>query len=351
MEIYRQAIFPILARMDPEKTHERTIHLLEVAQYSFWGQRLIRQIAGEIPSIPKEIFGLTFPNVIGIAAGYDKDARAVSGLAQLGFGHVEVGTLTPRPQVGNERPRIFRLREDQALINRMGFPNGGVQSAKKRLTKLAELERKFVIGVSLGKQKETPLELAVIDYQKVMDELYTMADYMVINVSSPNTPGLRKLQAEEYLGQLLIQLVSTNASLAEANSCDRKPLLLKIAPDLSWSEIDKLLEIASDQCIDGIIAANTTLSREDLSSSYQLENGGLSGKPLFKRSLDIVSYIFREFSGKMPVIGAGGVSSAGDVKQMLASGASLVQIYTGLVYQGPQLAGRILRALERLPAA
>jgi dihydroorotate dehydrogenase len=331
--------------MDAETAHEWTIRLLEAAQYSTWGRWILQQVAGKIPYRPIELFGLTFPNELGVAAGFDKDVRVAAGLSQLGFGHVEVGTLTPKPQEGHARPRIFRLREDQALINRMGFPNCGVSAATERLKKCSTSRNNYVVGVSLGKQKETPLESAADDYQKVMKEVYSAADYLVVNISSPNTPGLRNLQSREHLGRLLGRLSASNQSLADSNNCDPKPMLLKLAPDLTWSEIDKLLEVASEQSISGIIATNTTLRRDGLISPNQLENGGLSGTPLFERSLEVISYVVRQLPGKLPVIGVGGVSSVNDVAAMLAAGASLVQIYTGLVYQGPQLAGRILRAL------
>ncbi len=331
--------------MDAETTHDRTIRSLEAAQDSGKGQWLLQQIAGNIPSRPVNLFGLTFPNELGVAAGFDKDVRVTSGLSQLGFGHVEVGTLTPKPQKGNPRPRIFRLREDQALINHMGFPNCGVSAATERLKKVSSKKRNFIVGVSLGKQKETPLESAADDYHKVMKEVYSAADYLVINISSPNTPGLRNLQSSEHLNRLLRQLSASNMALALSNNCEPKPMLLKMAPDLTWSEIDKLLEVASEQSINGIIATNTTLRRKGLESSIQSQNGGLSGSPLFERSLEVISYVAKQLSGSLAVIGVGGVSSAADVAAMLAAGASLVQIYTGLVYQGPQLAGRILRTL------
>lgn len=298
-----------------------------------------------MPYRPVQLFGITFPNEIGVAAGFDKDVRVAFGLSQLGFGHIEVGTLTPKPQAGNRRPRIFRLQTDKALINRMGFPNCGVFVAGKRLKQISTVERKYVIGVSLGKQKETPIEAAANDYCQVMEEVYLAADYLAINVSSPNTPGLRTLQSEKYLEQLLLQLSEKNKELALRHAQVARPMLIKMAPDLSWSEVDTILAAATEKDINGIIATNTSLNRKGLSHANKAEKGGLSGTPLFERSLEMISYITGQLSGNLPVIGVGGVSSANDVTEMLAAGASLVQIYTSLIYQGPRLAGRILRAL------
>ncbi|MFQ5420308.1 MAG: quinone-dependent dihydroorotate dehydrogenase [Anaerolineae bacterium] len=341
---YQRLFWPALRRFDAETVHERTLTALALAQRWRLGRLGLRWLAGKRPSPPPiSLFGLTFPNVLGIAAGFDKDVRVAAGLAALGFGHVEVGTLTPRPQAGNPRPRIFRLPDDAALINRMGFPNGGVKAALPRLQALHN--RDFVLGVSLGKQKETPLADAVGDYVQVMTAVYPTADYLAVNISSPNTPGLRELQGSDYLGQLLRALHAENGRLAAAHAHSRRPLLVKIAPDLDWDELDEILTAVQDHQIDGVIATNTTLSRKGLRDSHRTESGGLSGRPLRRRSTEIIAHIIRQTGGKLPVIGVGGVQTVADVQEKLDAGASLVQVYTGLVYQGPGMAGQILREL------
>lgn len=344
MTTYRNFIFPLLARLDPEEAHERTLRLLENAQVNPIGQSFIRSIAGQLPQQPVQICGLTFPNVLGMAAGFDKDARVTAGLAQLGFGHVEVGTLTPRPQPGNPRPRIFRLPEDEALINRMGFPNGGVETAVARLSKVP-VDRTFVLGVSLGKQKETGLADAAGDYIAVMRAVFPYADYLAVNISSPNTPGLRALQGGNYLGRLLDTLLKENQALADKHGVARRPLLVKIAPDLTDAELAEMVNTAVASGIDGIIATNTTLGRAGLKSPRQGEQGGLSGAPLADRSTQIIRAIAQQTGGKLPIIGVGGIRTAADVREKLAAGAALVQLYTALIYAGPGLPGQILRDL------
>jgi len=338
MNIYKNLSFPLLKKLDAEHAHERTLTALS------WGQRfaspVLRHIAGNLPVDPVVLFGLTFPNVIGMAAGFDKDVRVVRGLATLGFGHIEVGTLTPRPQKGNPRPRIFRLPDDDGLINRMGFPNGGVKTAVSRLAALPT-DRDYVVGVSLGKQKETPLANAADDYITVMQAVHPYADYLAVNISSPNTPGLRELQGGDYLRHLLAQIQNENDALSDGNT--RKPLLVKIAPDLSWAELDEILQAISDEGIDGIIATNTTLSREGLQDKNQGETGGLSGRPVRKRSTEIIRYISEKTNGRLPIIGVGGISTTADVEEKMEAGASLVQLYSSLVYEGPGLIGRLLR--------
>jgi len=333
--------------MDAETVHERTLRLLELGQ-SGLGRPFLHKIAGQLPHQPIEFAGLTFPNVLGIAAGFDKDIRVATGLAALGFGHIEVGTLTPRPQAGNPRPRIFRLPQDGAIINRMGFPNGGVAAAVPRLRQLAAQPHDFVLGVSLGKQKETPLADAAGDYIAVMQAVYPFADYLAVNISSPNTPGLRELQGGNYLGQLLGMLTAENESLAQAQNVSERPLFVKIAPDLSLAELDEILTAVLDNQIDAIIATNTTVSRGGLTSPSQNEAGGLSGLPLRQQSTEIIRYIYQQTNGRLPIIGVGGVRTVDDVQEKLDAGASLVQLYTGLVYEGPGLPGRLLREMARL---
>ncbi len=329
--------------MDAEGVHERTLSALALAQRVWPGPLVLRRIAGRLPHEPVALFGLRFPNVLGLAAGFDKDVRAVTGLAMLGFGHIEVGTLTPRPQAGNPRPRVFRLPADGALINRMGFPNGGVATAVSRLRTLKKSN--FILGVSLGKQKETPLAAAATDYVSVMQAVYPYADYLAVNISSPNTPGLRDLQGGDYLGHLLGVLQVENAVLADRHGIGKRPLLVKIAPDLTWDELDEIITAVSDNQISGIIATNTTLSRDGLTHPNKKERGGMSGRPLRQRSNEIVAYIHRQTGGQLPIIGVGGVRTADDVRAKLDAGASLVQLYTGLIYEGPGMIGRILRKL------
>lgn len=343
MTIYQKFVFPILKRMDAETVHDRTLVALQLAQRFRMGRALLQTIAGELPAQPVEAFGLTFPNVLGIAAGFDKEARVARGLGLLGFGHVEVGTLTPKPQEGNPKPRIFRLPEDAAIINRMGFPNGGVITAVSRLHTLAQQKGDLIVGVSLGKQKATSLEDAPLDYMQVMRAVYKTADYLAVNISSPNTPGLRELQGGNYLGHLLRTLRVENEVLAKRHGIRKRPLLVKIAPDLTWQELDGILDAVTNTGMDGLIATNTTLSRQGLSSARQVETGGLSGRPLRDLSNAIIRYIVQHTHGNLPVIGVGGVQTAVDVKAKLDAGAALVQLYTGLVYEGPGIAGRILR--------
>ncbi len=344
--LYSRFVFPLLRRMDAEVVHDRTLSLLELAQGGV-GRPFLRKIAGHLPQKQVEFAGLTFPNVLGMAAGFDKDVRVATGLAALGFGHIEVGTLTPRPQAGNPRPRIFRLAADGAIINRMGFPNGGVAAALPRLRQLAAKPHDFVLGVSLGKQKETPLAEAATDYLSVMQAVFPYADYLAVNISSPNTPGLRDLQGGDYLGQLLGTLVAENEVLAQVHNVAKRPLLVKIAPDLTLTELDKILTAVQDAQIDGIIATNTTLSRDGLTASNQTESGGLSGLPLCQPSTELIQHIYRQTNGRLPIVGVGGVRTVADVQAKLAAGASLVQLYTSLVYEGPGLPGRLLRELAQ----
>lgn len=341
--LYKNLVYPVLARLDAEQVHEQTLTALELAQATAVGRALLRLLAGKLPQRPVPMAGLTFPNVLGMAAGFDKDVRVARGLALLGFGHIEVGTLTPRPQTGNERPRIFRLRPDEALINRMGFPNGGTTAALPRLRAL--VPRPFVLGVSLGKQKETPLAEAAADYVAIMRQVYALADYLAVNISSPNTPGLRDLQGGDYLGQLLGQLQAEGEALAAEHGVAKRPLFLKIAPDLTTAELDQILDAALAHHIAALIATNTTLSRTGLASPLAAEQGGLSGRPLAERSTAVVAHVARQTNGQLPIIGAGGVRNAADVQAKLSAGATLVQLYTGLVYEGPAMVGRILRAL------
>lgn len=341
---YEKLFFPAIRHLDPEMAHDRTLNALELAQSNSLGRAMLRSIAGEVPVQPVQVGRLHFPNPLGIAAGFDKDARVVRGLALLGFGHVEVGTLTPRPQPGNPRPRIFRLPADGAVINRMGFPNGGVAAAVPRLRALAEHPHDFVLGVSLGKQKETPLADAAGDYIAVMRAVHAYADYLAVNISSPNTPGLRELQGGRYLERLLGALVAENRGLAAADK-PSPPLWVKVAPDLEPREVDEIMEALVATGVDGIIVANTTLARDGLADQARSEAGGLSGRPLRERATELIGYIHQQMGDALPIIGVGGVGSAAEAREKLDAGAAVVQIYTSMIYGGPGLPGRILRDL------
>jgi len=348
VNIYPKIVFPFLARVDAERAHDQTLHLLEFGQKTRIGRFVLRLIAGTVPRKETLICGLSFRNAIGVAAGFDKNARVVPGLAALGFGHVEVGTLTPKPQLGNPKPRIFRLRSDEALINRMGFPNDGSSGVVKRLKRYSEEDSSLVIGVSIGKQKETPISDAVQDYLEIMQEIYPYTDYLAVNISSPNTPDLRDLHHPTYLDELLASLTSESEEIATTHGICRRPLFVKISPDLTWEELDSVLELSTKHNVDGLIATNTTIERDDLVDSKARESGGLSGRPLAKRSNEIIAYISRRMNGTLPIIGVGGIFTSSDVQAKIDAGASLVQVYTGLVYEGPGIAGRILRDLHRV---
>ncbi len=341
--MYERILFPLLRNLDAEVAHERTLRALAGAQNARPGRWLLNRIAGEIPAQPIQLWGLTFPNRLGVAAGFDKNARVFPGLGLLGFGHVEVGTITPWPQEGNPHPRLFRLPEDRALINRMGFPNEGMVAIVRRLQRLRDKAPEMVVGVSLGKQKETALDRAIDDYVTIMRAVHDYADYLAINISSPNTPGLRQLQGKHYLSALLGQLLAENRNLAFVRRSSPRPVIIKIAPDLTNQQLDDILEIATHAGVDGIIAGNTSIHRGNLSGNYPKEMGGLSGAPLAARNTTIVKYIHRQTNGNLPIIAAGGIFTAQDVAEKIAAGAVLVQMYTGLVYRGPGVAGRILR--------
>ncbi len=333
----------ILFRLDPEQIHAWTLLALRMAGAAGAGRRLLGWAFDARQELRVQAFGLSFRNPLGLAAGYDKDAEAIRALACLGFGHIEVGTVTPRPQQGNPRPRVFRLLEDEALVNRMGFPSAGAEAVRARLRRLPA-QRDFVVGVNLGKARETPLEEATRDYADLLRQLYPYGDYFAINVSSPNTPGLRRLQSRDSLEMLLANLQSERAHLADQSGVAR-PLLVKLAPDLTWEELDDALAALLRFEAAGVIATNTTIARTGLRSSGAAESGGLSGRPLRERSTAVVDYIYRHTEGRLPIVATGGVASARDARDKLEAGACLVQIFTGLVYQGPGLARSILRDL------
>jgi dihydroorotate dehydrogenase len=295
--------------------------------------------------LEKEVLGLKFKNPVGLAAGFDKNAELIAEMGALGFGFVEVGTVTPLPQPGNDKPRMFRLPADEALINRMGFNNLGVDVAAERIAtyrkSLKPGETALIIGGNIGKNKVTPNEDAVSDYIKCFDRLFDVVDYFVVNVSSPNTPGLRALQEKEPLMHILNTLQQRNGK----NGISR-PILLKIAPDLTNEQLDDIADIVEQTGIAGIIATNTTISREGLTSPHKAETGGLSGRPLTKRSTEVISYLHQVSNGTFPIIGVGGIHSAEDALEKIQAGAVLVQLYTGFIYEGPGLIKRILTRLK-----
>jgi dihydroorotate dehydrogenase len=343
---------PILFKLDPEDAHRLTLQSIRLAGV-LPPSRWFLQAFFAAPEKPVEVFGLKFKNPVGLAAGYDKDGVAVRGLATLGFGHLEIGTVTPRPQPGNPRPRVFRLVEDQAVINRMGFPGQGAEFATAHLQRTLKRRRSRgtsgrcnfpIIGVNLGKNKDTPLEEAANDYISLMKSFSPLADYLAINISSPNTAGLRRLQGRELLEDLLNAIAEERrTNLLEHGG--HPPILVKLAPDLSEAELDDALDVILRSGMDGVIATNTTLERAGLHSRHQDETGGLSGRPLRVRSETVLAQVLKRLDGRIPVVSAGGIMSPEDAKRRLDMGAALVQVYTGLVYAGPGLVKKIIRAV------
>ena len=337
---YQNILKPLLFLVNPERAHYLVAH----------GLRLIMKIPGvslvfqfvygfKHKNLAREVFGLRFENPVGLAAGFDKNAYLVDEYANLGFGFIEVGTVTPKAQAGNPMPRLFRLPKDEALINRMGFNNDGMFAMQKRL---ASRKSKVIVGGNLGKNKVTPNEEAEEDYCLSFETLFDDVDYFAVNVSSPNTPNLRALQEKEPLKKLLIRLQKLNQSKQKP-----KPILLKIAPDLTNEQLDDVIEIVLETNLAGIIATNTTLSREGLKSSADLSNemGGLSGRPLRERSTEVIAYLHDKSKGKIPIVGVGGIHSAEDAIEKLKAGACLIQLYSGFIYEGPGLIKEINQAI------
>lgn len=340
-------IKPLLFKFDPEKVHHFVTANLKRFNRFPGGAVLSRALwTVKSPKLEREVFGLKFKNPVGLAAGFDKNGELMGEMANLGFGFVEVGTVTPLPQPGNPKPRMFRLPEDGALINRMGFNNLGADVVAGRIAAFRKNAKKtgqnLIIGGNIGKNKVTPNEDAASDYIKCFDRLFDVVDYFVVNVSSPNTPGLRELQEKEPLKDLLNTLQQRNLK----NGISR-PILLKIAPDLTNEQLDDIVEIVQQTGIAGVIATNTTIARNNLVSADKLKNeaGGLSGKPLTKRSTEVINYLAKKSKGAFPIIGVGGIHSAGDAIEKLNAGASLVQLYTGFIYEGPSLISRINKKL------
>lgn len=341
--MYKALLKPLLFQLDPENAH----HLV------FGGLRRVHGVPGaasllrglydfQDAGLEREVFGLRFRNPVGLAAGLDKNAEFTTELAALGFGFVEIGTVTPRPQPGNPAPRLFRLPQDEALLNRMGFNNDGAAAVASRLRKARPAG--LIIGGNIGKNKETLNEQAAHDYVACVEALHAVVDYFVVNVSSPNTPGLRQLQEREPLIRLLQQVQERNARLPVP-----RPLLLKIAPDLTDAQLDDILLIARETRLSGLVATNTTISRDALRTPARhvssLGAGGVSGRPLRQRSTEVIRYLHRHSEGALPIIGVGGIHSAADAQEKLEAGASLVQLYTGFVYEGPGLVKSINRQL------
>jgi dihydroorotate dehydrogenase len=335
VSVYR-LIRPVLRRLPPEVAHELTLRALELGVGRFLGRSASRQ--PDPPALAQRLWGFDFSNPVGLAAGYDKDARVPEAMLQLGFGFVEIGTVTPRPQPGNPKPRLFRLEGDRAIINRMGFNSGGLDAVVGRLSNRA---RSGIVGVNLGRNRGT--EDAVADYVEGVLRTARVADYLVVNVSSPNTPGLRALQGREILATLLQRLVRVREQAGQ-----RVPLLVKIAPDLALEERRDIAQVALDTGIDGLIVSNTTLARPDLVSRYAHEAGGLSGRPLLAPSTALLADMYRLTQGRLPLIGVGGIASAADAYAKIRAGASLVQLYTALVFAGPDLLGEIKSGLVDL---
>lgn len=332
------ALKPWLFKMDAEQAHEWTTRMMRLAN----GLGLLTAGQEAIVSKPVECLGLKFPNALGLAAGMDKSASAVEAWSALGFGFVEVGTLTPRPQPGNPKPRLFRLPEHEALINRMGFNNVGIHSAVKRLEKR---RTQAVVGVNIGKNFDTPNEAAVNDYLYCLKVAYPVADYIAVNISSPNTKGLRDLQAEESIRQLLAALKKEQASLQNEHG-KKVPVLVKIAPDLEGTQIEALARVFNELAVDGVIATNTTISRVAVvGHPLEKEAGGLSGAPVKQRSTEVIRAFRELLREQTPIIGVGGILSGADAVEKLQAGATLVQVYSGLVYRGPGLVRDVLEAV------
>lgn len=342
--LYRLFLKPILFSLDPERAHHLTTTLLQWTLKIPLVSHVFRaRYAWNAPKLEKKVMGLTFKNPIGLAAGFDKDGKHYGDMAALGFGFIEIGTVTPRPQPGNPKPRLFRLPADQALINRMGFNNAGVDP-------LAAILRQgrpdgLVIGGNIGKNKDTPNEKAVEDYLYCLEKLHGVVDYFVVNVSSPNTPGLRELQEKAPLTALLHAVQEKNQALGKP-----KPILLKIAPDLTQTQVDDILDIVKVTGIAGVIATNTTIDRAGLktptSTLESIGAGGLSGAPVHDRSLELLKYLRQNGPANMVLIGVGGIHTAAQAKARLEAGADLIQVYTALVYEGPSLVKRILKGLK-----
>ena len=340
--MYQYLIRPLLFLFDPEKVHLFTVEFLSLAHKIPGVKDLLRNIfTVKDKGLQREILGLSFANPVGLAAGFDKDAVMIDLLEPFGFGSIEIGTITPKPQPGNDKPRLFRLKKDKALINRMGFNNEGVSQAVARLKKR---KSKIIVGGNIGKNKLTDNDMAIGDYEYTFEALFAVVDYFVVNVSSPNTPNLRDLQDKEPLSKLLNRLQERNDEKEK-----RKPILLKIAPDLSDSQLQEIVEIVLETKIDGIIATNTTISRQGLVTDGQkveeIGAGGLSGKPLTARATEVIRFLRQALGQDICIIGVGGIMTGEDAVEKLKAGANLIQIYSGFIYNGPSFVKNINKAI------
>lgn len=342
--MYKTLIRPLLFLLDAETVHHLVFKLLKISGKLPGCKSLLKSIFQyKHTKLTRNFLGLHFENPVGLAAGFDKDAKLVDELSSFGFGFIEIGTLTPKPQPGNDKPRLFRLKADGALINRMGFNNGGVEEAAKRLKKRRS---NVIVGGNIGKNKNTPNNQAWEDYRLCVETLHDQVDYFVVNVSSPNTLGLRDLQEKEPLRKLL-----ADVKLLIRSKPNPKPVLLKIAPDLTSTQLDDIVEILKETETDGVIATNTTIARENLvTPKDQLErigNGGLSGKPITNRSNEVIRYLRSKLGAGYPIIGVGGIMTPQDAVEKIKAGADLVQVYTGFIYEGPGFVKRINRLLAK----
>ena len=343
--MYKRLLKPILFLFDPELIHHISYFIIKIF-INIPGVKYLTKKNFSITSksLEREVFGIKFPNPVGLAAGFDKNAELFSELSSFGFGFIEIGTVTPQPQPGNKKKRIFRLTKDQSLINRLGFNNKGVTYIKNNLKN----KGKIIIGANIGKNKNTPNVKAIDDYLSCFNNLYDCVDYFVINISSPNTPNLRDLQDKKPLTTLVRKL-----NLHRNKKKKRKPILLKISPDLSKNKLLDIISVVQKEHLDGVIATNTTVTRENLESEQKLtsESGGLSGKKLTSKSNEVIRFIHEKSNGSFPIIGVGGIFSPADVIEKLKSGASLVQVYTGFIYEGPNIVKKINRELLKRPVS
>ncbi|MCA0957870.1 quinone-dependent dihydroorotate dehydrogenase [Muricauda ruestringensis] len=341
--MYKFLIRPVLFLLDAEAAHHFSFSAIKLFSKLGFGGIFRSVFAMDDPRLEREVFGVKFKNPVGLAAGFDKDAKLYNEFSDFGFGFVEIGTVTPKPQLGNPKKRLFRLLEDKAIINRMGFNNNGVFEAVEQLKK----KHRVIVGGNIGKNKVTANQDAIKDYLICFEALFEHVDYFVVNVSSPNTPGLRELQDKEPLTKLLKKLKSHNGKLAKKLNKKEKPILLKIAPDLTDDQLLDIISIVTDTQIEGVIATNTTIERTDLKSHLILteEKGGLSGKPLTQRSTAVIRFLSEKSNKAFPIIGVGGIHSPEDAMEKLEAGADLVQLYTGFIYEGPGLIKKINKAI------
>jgi len=344
--LYSNLVKPVVFRMDPEKAHHLVIDGLHFAGRMPAIPGIMNAMYGvkESPELAVDLFGLHFPHPVGLAAGLDKNAKAVGMFANIGFGFAEVGTVTPKGQAGNEQPRLFRLPPDEALVNRMGFNNEGAEAMAARLSRGPKLS--IPVAVNIGKNKLTPNELAHEDYRACLQMLYTCGDFFVVNISSPNTPDLRALQHGDELSLLLSTVMEEMKVQAKKHNGPIKPVLVKIAPDMTDEQLEYTVHTIASSGVAGIIAANTTISREGLKHPHAKEMGGLSGKPLTVRSTEVIRAVYKQTNGKLPIIGSGGIFTAHDAYDKIRAGASLIEIYTALIYRGPELLRELVSGLK-----